>query len=150
MNRGVDTPSAPAEHEDISPFPPTPRRHQPQSLVLAANNMLPLVGSGSDKDPPFQQFGCLDIPYSSSTIITSPATQSINCFVYVPLRILVCYVCKIAVAPSRVLHHRRSLPHLDRCPTQDFVKELSHRHNLFERDYFEQAEAPKGLVPGIP
>jgi hypothetical protein len=142
--------SSAAAEQDISPFPPTPpHRDQPPSPALGVNDKTSVVASGSNQDSPFPQYTSLDIPYSSPTIFTSPEIQSINCFVYVPLRILVCYVCQIAISPSRLIRHRRDLPHLDRGVTQDFVNRLTQSQNLFRRDYFEPAEAPKVLVPGI-
>lgn len=92
----------------------------------------------------------LDIPYDSPTITTSEQLQSVNCVVYNPLKILVCYICEIAVMPSRLIVHRRSRPHEDRTLTKVFVDSLIQRHNLFLQDRFEPEEVPKSPVPGIP
>jgi Orsellinic acid/F9775 biosynthesis cluster protein D len=92
----------------------------------------------------------LDIPYDSPTITTSEQLQSVNCIVYNPLRILVCYVCSIAVVPYRLIVHRRSRPHGDRTLTEAFVDSLIQRHNLFLHDRFGPEEVPKSPVPGIP
>jgi Orsellinic acid/F9775 biosynthesis cluster protein D len=92
----------------------------------------------------------LDIPYDSPTITTSEQLQSVNCIVYNPLRILVCYTCEIAVTPSRLIVHRRSRPHEDRTLTKAFVDSLIQHHDLFLKDHFEPEEVPKSPVPGIP
>ena len=92
----------------------------------------------------------LDIPYDSPAITTSEQLQSVNCIVYNPLRILVCYVCNVAVVPFRLIVHRRSRPHEDHSLTEAFVDSLIQCYNLFLHDRFGPEEAPRSPVPGIP
>ncbi len=55
----------------------------------------------------------------------------------------------IAVVPSQLIRHRRSLPHYDRTVTEDFVNRLIQSQDLFLRDYFDPTEVPEVPVPGI-
>ena len=70
--------------------------------------------------------------------------------VYNPLRILVCFVCQIAIQPSRLRRHCQNRPHFNSSIDDVFVKTLITCHNLHLSDNFSAEDAPKTPVPGIP
>ena len=69
--------------------------------------------------------------------------------VYNPLRILLCFVCGIAIQPSRLKRHCKNRPHLISVDDA-FVNALITRHNLHLSDNFSPNDAPKTPVLGIP
>ena len=50
-------------------------------------------------------FSTLSVTYGSSDVLTSPALNLINCYLYIPLRILVCVICGIAIQPRSMHRH---------------------------------------------
>jgi Orsellinic acid/F9775 biosynthesis cluster protein D len=92
----------------------------------------------------------LPIPYGSPDIITSPYLNRINCIVYVPLRILICVICHIAVQPKSLLPHRKSA-HSDSTsllPMQ--IQALISEYNLLPGDIIVNLPNPFLAIPGIP
>lgn len=104
--------------------------------------------SDSHQDHLVQEFNYVYIPYRTESITANPQLASVGCIIYNPLRILVCISCQIAIAPIRLMRHRRSNQHHDRSVDQNLVDNLVTTHNLHLLDYFED-NAPKTPVPGI-
>lgn len=100
----------------------------------------------SNLDDLVQNFRYVDIPYGTEFITANPELSSVQCFIYNPLRILICIECKIAIAPDLLVGHRRSR-HRDRLVTQPFVNTLAETYNLHRLDFFENT--PNTPVPGI-
>lgn len=91
------------------------------------------------------------IPYGHADIITSNILNLCNCVVYKPLRMLICVICRIGVAPESIRRHRRKAPHFDPSPISDVqVESLALEHDIHPTDKFDDLEAVFTAVPGIP
>lgn len=144
---------------------------QPTSQIRVPNSTLPpsspkdksednLTLNDGDGDGDFsssesdidlkQETHCLAISYDSDAITTSPELHSVSCVVYNPLRILLCFVCQIAIQPSRLRRHCREKPHFIYSVDDVFLNNLISQHNLHLSDNFSTIDAPKTPVPGIP
>lgn len=95
-------------------------------------------------------FSTLPIPYGSPSIITSPQLNEVNCVVYLPLRLLICVICCVAVQPSSLPRHRRGAGHRDPTVSKKMVDSIVKDHNLFGGDVIRDPPDPFIAVPGIP
>jgi hypothetical protein len=96
------------------------------------------------------EFRILPIPYGSDDILTTVALNAINCVLYVPLKVLICVVCCIAVQPRSLKRHRNGR-HMDRGSVSDtvvdyFIQSLG----VLDGDTLYDLPVPFPAVPGIP
>ena len=140
------SPHVPAQHCSTAPMVPESTAPEIANEHDTSGELHPLYHEAFNQHPRMKdtkgrgiyplRYTMLDIPYDSPTITTSEQLQSVNCIVYNPLRILVCYICNIAVIPNRLIIHHRSSPHGDHTLTKVFVNSLIQHHNLFLHDRF--------------
>jgi hypothetical protein len=108
-------------------------------------------GSASVLIPEDSGFSTLSIQYGSSEILTSSSLNLINCVFFVPLRILICVVCGIAVQPRSIRRHRQGEPHLDSpAISQAEVDTMITLYDIFLGDALVNPAYPLPVVPGIP
>jgi Orsellinic acid/F9775 biosynthesis cluster protein D len=120
----------------------------PQPPLAPPN--LSTASDGSTLMPKDADFSTLAIQYHSSEILTSHALNLINCVLYIPLRIIICVVCGIAVQPRSIRRHRQGEPHLD-CPaiSQAEVDSIVALNEVFLEDVLVCPALPLPIVPGI-
>jgi hypothetical protein len=96
-------------------------------------------------------FNVIRIPYGQPEIVTSTTLNLATCVLYMPLRLLICVICRIGVGPQYIRNHRRRAPHYDVCPISDEqVDSLIREYNIHQFDTFKEHNVDCPAVPGIP
>ena len=126
--------------------PPTSLHNSPPH---AAPLKTPLTGP---PNPASEGPQCLSlpVPYGTKNIVSTVLLNTINCVLYLPLRILICVVCSIAVQPRSLGRHRKGGVHMDERPApKTLVNHLNDLHVL-DGDVLQDLPLPFPAVPGIP
>ena len=131
------------------PSPSQPPYHEPSPF--ASQVTLPLPPAGQEMVAQPTEFLSLPVPYGSPDILTSSILNALNCVISLPLRILVCLVCKIGVHPRYIKRHRGN--HVHQVPgtvTDAVVTYLIQDMEVPESDMVDDELVPFPAVPGIP
>lgn len=126
------------------------RETSPKPLLHTASlGALPTEPHSPASEGP--QFLSLSIPYGSNDILTTALLNTLNCVLYVPLRILICVVCSIAVQPRYLRRHRRGGVHMDEGHVSEtLIDHLINDLQVLDGDMLQDLPLPFPAVPGIP
>jgi Orsellinic acid/F9775 biosynthesis cluster protein D len=95
------------------------------------------------------EYNVIRIPYGHPNIITSPNLNLLNCIFYKPLRILICIVCEIGVAPGYLRVHRGRY-HGDSSSISDVLESLVRDLDIRREDRIKDHAENWRVIPGIP
>jgi hypothetical protein len=137
---------------------PTTSRDLPSQTLLTSTVEDPLLHASTvtspstlSTSPIHDTHSLIPIPYGHPDIVTSRILNSINCVLYVPLRILICIVCQIAVNPKSIRNHRRTQHSVPASiTTANLIDDLIDEHNVLEGDVLFGVISTIPAVPGIP